>query len=165
MLIYKATNIINNKQYIGQTVNSLEYRKRDHISEAMRQNNNNHFHNAIRKYGKKSFTWEIIHGNIDTIEELNKLEIYYIGYYNTFEKGYNMTFGGGGSVGRKVSEETRKKIGDTERGKNNSGATPIIIDDQYFDTRVKAASFVGINPATIRQRILHKTKWLDYSYV
>lgn len=66
--------------------------------------------------------------------------------------------------GQKLSEETRKKISKAINGKYNPKARAVIIGNKYFDTRKEAAEFVGITPAGIRHRILHKTKWLDHSY-
>lgn len=197
-----ATNKINGKCYVGQTVGSLRQRRNNHISAAKAYRDNCYFHNAIRKYGADNFDWIILHDDITDIDFLNRLEIYYIGYYDTFENGYNLTLGGGGMVGytpstktrkklseagkgRKQSTKTRKKIGkankgkklstETKRklseavkgkytGKNNSHPTSILINNQHFDTRVAAAEFIGVTPALIRYRILHKTKWMDYSY-
>jgi group I intron endonuclease len=118
MIIYKVTNKINGKEYVGQTVKSLKQRKQKHISDVTKQRNNFHFHNALRKYGSDNFTWKILQ-KCDIIEELNKLEIYYIGLYNTFEKGYNLTLGGGGNLGYKASEETRKKMSENKKGSKN----------------------------------------------
>ena len=53
-IIYKATNILDGKCYIGQTVKILEKRKREHINSALGKNNKNLmvFHKAIKKYGE-----------------------------------------------------------------------------------------------------------------
>lgn len=110
MIIYKVTNKINGKCYIGQTVKSLDQRKAKHIQDALAQRDDVYFHKAIRKYTIDSFEWKIIHDNITTIEELNKLEIYYIKLYNTYNNGYNLTLGGGGSIGFKHSEKSLKKM-------------------------------------------------------
>jgi len=58
-IIYKVTNLINNKIYIGQTTGSLEKRKIKHISCA-KLNSNIYFHKALNKYGIGSFDWEIL---------------------------------------------------------------------------------------------------------
>jgi predicted GIY-YIG superfamily endonuclease len=50
MVIYKVTNRVNGKLYIGQTIGSLEKRKSAHISSALTIRNNIYFYNAIRKY-------------------------------------------------------------------------------------------------------------------
>lgn len=94
--IYKATNKINGKVYIGKTKN-FKKRKYDHIKKDV----DNHliFHKALKKYGDINFNWEIIDW-ADTKEEINELEKYYIKKFNSFKpNGYNMTKGGdGGSM-------------------------------------------------------------------
>jgi group I intron endonuclease len=79
-IIYCATNSINNKKYIGQTVNTLKQRKREHLSSAKRGDRFS-FQKAINKYGKDNFTWEII-DYADNQEELDKKEIYWIEKFN-----------------------------------------------------------------------------------
>lgn len=114
MIIYKATNLINNKIYIGQTKYSADYRLNKHLSEANYEKTHNnraitYFHNAILKYGINNFKIEVI-DTANTLEELNKKEIYWIKYYNSTDKdiGYNLM--DGGKSGQK-SLETRQKIG------------------------------------------------------
>ena len=58
MLIYKATNIINNKSYIGLTTRTLQERKLEHLRHTKTENT--YFHRAINEYGKDNFLWEII---------------------------------------------------------------------------------------------------------
>ena len=121
MLIYLVTNKLDGKQYVGQTVNSLAKRKCSHLSNARLYRDNLYFHSAIRKYGPDNFKWKIIHNNINIIDELNRLEIFYIGYYNTFgkENGYNLTLGGDGTMGYKHSDETKQKMSIATSGKNH----------------------------------------------
>lgn len=76
MIIYKATNKINNKVYIGQTVRSLEVRMSEH-----KRHNYTAFDKAINKYGLENFDVEVIDTAKD-INELNEKEIYWIKYYN-----------------------------------------------------------------------------------
>lgn len=95
MLIYKATNLINNKVYIGQTTKTLEERMKRHKQDSKKLDT--YFYRAIRKYGWENFKWEIIHDNIQTEDELDNLEAYYISLYDSFdnkEKGYNTQSGG-----------------------------------------------------------------------
>lgn len=93
--IYKYTNKINNKSYIGQSVN-IERRKKQHISSSYYTKSNTYntvFHSAIRKYGPENFNFEIL--VICSVDELDKLEKFYIKEYNTMvPNGYNMTPGG-----------------------------------------------------------------------
>ena len=81
--IYKITNKINNKIYIGQSVN-IEQRFYTHCSDAMNKTDNNYFHNAIRKYGAESFLIETVENCDDN--ELNNKEIYWIGFYKSYKK-------------------------------------------------------------------------------
>lgn len=97
MLIYKITNLINNKCYIGQTIKTAEERWKEHQAHAFGSHPNDQnktLYQAIRKYGVENFSFEVIQDNIDTFEKLDKAEIYWIDYYNSFVKGYNETFGG-----------------------------------------------------------------------
>lgn len=96
MLIYKATNKINNKSYIGLTTRTLEDRKEEHKKEAF-FGDEKVFHKAIRKYGFDSFDFSILEDNILDREELKQKEIFYIKHFNTHYLtgfGYNMTYGG-----------------------------------------------------------------------
>lgn len=108
-IIYKATNVINGKIYIGQTVQRLHVRIRDHINTALTNHSNIYFHNAIRKYGKENFEWEIIEC-CDSKEELDEIEFHYIKQYNSFENGYNLTMGGEGSFGYTHSDKIKNKM-------------------------------------------------------
>lgn len=88
-IIYKATNLITNKVYIGQTTKSLKERIRGHY-KAVNQNVNCKFPNALRKYNKEEWCWEIIE-NAVPIEELDDKEAYYISHFNSYYSGYNST--------------------------------------------------------------------------
>src|SRR5579864_3534071 len=109
--IYKATNLINGKIYIGQTTN-FEKRKKNHLNQSYnhkQKHYNYYFHNAIRVHGDENFKWEILLDNIQSREELDKLEIETIKKYNSNNKdvGYNMTEGGERVT---LTEEIRKRI-------------------------------------------------------
>lgn len=91
--IYKATNKINGKIYIGQTVD-FKRRKAEHLSSKKGVHAKCVFHKAIQKYGKENFIWEII-DKCNTPEEAEYLENKYIVEYNScvsFENsnGYNI---------------------------------------------------------------------------
>src|SRR5271156_1859401 len=103
MFVYLITNIINGKCYVGQTVNSLEFRWRQH----QRQEGCPYLHAAIKKYGVENFSIEVI-CEPPTIELMNEIEEEYIERYNTLSpNGYNLTKGG---VAPKHHEDTRKKM-------------------------------------------------------
>ena len=94
--IYKITNLINNKAYIGQTSTSLSARINKHFSKAKTQNNLTGIDAAIKKYGKENFLVEKICECPN--EDLDIQEKYYIAKYNTFNNGYNLTIGGKNST-------------------------------------------------------------------
>lgn len=95
MIIYKITNNINNKVYIGLTTCSLKYRWSKHITESKNIKNTKHLYKAMRKYGIENFSIEVI-DTTDDFKELGKLERYYISVYDSQnpDKGYNLTAGG-----------------------------------------------------------------------
>jgi group I intron endonuclease len=95
ILIYKITNTINNKVYIGLTTCTLEYRWSRHITESKNQNNKKHLYKSMRKYGVENFTIEEI-DNTNDFKELGILERHYISFYDSQDpnKGYNLTAGG-----------------------------------------------------------------------
>lgn len=87
--IYKVTNKINGKVYIGQSVD-IGRRWRQHMTAE----DDNYFHKAIQKYGVENFRWEVIEKCKK--KDLDEREIYWIEYYDSFNKGYNCTKGGDG---------------------------------------------------------------------
>lgn len=118
MLIYKITNIINNKVYIGKTEKSLSSRIAYHIQDLKANRHcNRHLQSAYNKYGINCFKFENIDKAIDS-ESLNQLEKNYITLYlSTNDKfGYNLTNGGDGTCGWKATEETRKRMSDSKKG-------------------------------------------------
>lgn len=117
MIIYKATNMVNGKVYVGQTVNTLKYRKEQHWREAIcSSHKNTHFHNALLKYGIDNFDFEVIDRARD-VNELNEKEIYWISYYNSTDSRYGYNKDSGGKSGGYKSKETKEKIGLTTREK------------------------------------------------
>lgn len=112
--IYKITNTLNNKSYIGQTKYSIGHRYNQHCNEALHTNNNLHLYNAMRKYGLQNFKVSCLESDIPE-DLLDEKEVYYINYFNTYEDGYNNTKGGGGVRGYHHSDATKKKIGETVR--------------------------------------------------
>lgn len=125
MIIYKITNLINNKSYIGQTTKSLEKRLGIHKRCAFNYNKEYALYRAFRKYGIENFKWEIICECL-SIDEMNEKEIYYINLHQTFGiSGYNMTSGGGGMLGYIPTEETRLKISKAHKGKRMGADNPM----------------------------------------
>ena len=109
--VYKHTNLINGKSYIGITSQKVYKRWHpDHYISCKR------FYAAIQEFGWQNFSHEVLY-EVETKEEANRLEKEMIIQYKTTEAafGYNISFGGiGGDNGG--SEKQRKKVLCVETG-------------------------------------------------
>jgi len=107
--IYKATNKINNKVYIGFDSN-WPSRIKQHYNNSININHMNYaLYHAIRKHGWNNFEWECILQSKDKDYIYKEMETHFIIEYNSYgEGGYNMTMGGDGSYGYKHSEEFKE---------------------------------------------------------
>lgn len=114
--IYAVTHIESGRVYIGKSVNS-HVRWNEHVREC--RNYNNKFYNALAKYGRRAFTWEIIEEC--PRELLNDREKFWIAKLDTIKNGLNCTIGGDGvMVGFKHSAEERAAKSARQRGKPHS---------------------------------------------
>jgi len=132
MIIYKSTNLVNNKVYIGQTVRTLEERRKEH-----ERHSDIIFDKAIQKHGKHNFEWKII-DTADNIKELNKKEIYWIKFFNSLTpNGYNQCYGGDNTFGYTHKKESKIKMSKTKSkmytGKNN----PFYGKKHTYESRMK----------------------------
>jgi group I intron endonuclease len=136
--IYMATCSATGKSYIGFASRWPRRRYGHHM--AARKGYKSKFHNAIRKYGEESFTWEVLYQSKDGRHTLDVMEPHFIDLYGTYRDGYNLTMGGDGMVGYKMpprteehkrkhaeslrgykhSEETRAKVSEAGRGRKHS---------------------------------------------
>lgn len=93
--IYKITNLINGKNYIGQSIN-IDKRIKEHFWKSECQKDisyNSALHSAIRKYGKENFVWEVLEEC--NVSEIDEKEQFYIQQYNSLvPNGYNILIGG-----------------------------------------------------------------------
>ena len=112
--IYKITNQINGKCYIGQSVN-IAKRWTEHRCKATSKGSEgfeSHFYRSIRKYGLENFSFEILEECLR--EELNKKEQFYIAKYHSDQQdyGYNLTPGGDsqGPTTRKLTDKQVEEI-------------------------------------------------------
>lgn len=91
--IYKITNTINNKVYVGLTTNTIEGRWKAHLKDAKIENPHKILYKAIQKYGADNFIIE----KLEEVENqmLDSREIFWIEKLHSFmPNGYNMTLGG-----------------------------------------------------------------------
>lgn len=95
--IYKITNDVNGKVYIGKTLFGVERRWREHIKDSSRERYKGRpLYRAMNKYGIEHFSIETIEQCTD--ENASEREKYWIGYYRSFRYGYNATCGGDGKT-------------------------------------------------------------------
>lgn len=159
MLVYKITNTINDKVYIGQTVNSLKKRWMGHRVDCKRNKNNHPMYNAMRKHGVENFTIEEISG-ANSHTELNYQEWLLIHKNNTlWPNGYNMKEGGGS--GGKHSQETKKKQSEYwvryYKNKKREGNPVINIKTgELFVSCTAAAKSVGIGGSCLSAKLIGK---------
>lgn len=123
MIIYKATNLLDGKIYVGQTSRTLNQRMSEHLAN----NRTSYFDRALKKYGINNFKIEII-DKAETKEELDRKERYYIEFFNSkVPNGYNITDGGEGQIGirrfgadnphygKHHSEQAKNKISESRK--------------------------------------------------
>ena len=114
-VIYMIVNLLNGMRYVGQTRQPLKKRMYQHAKA------NSYIGNAIRHYGWKNFTVEVIE-ECETLEQLNEREKFWIAYFNCkHPNGYNLTDGGDGIAS--CTQETRDKISAAKTGKKLSDET------------------------------------------
>lgn len=100
--IYKATNTVNGKMYIGQTSRTINVRWKEHLRDTFSLHGKfiSPFHLAIQKYGEDAFVVEPIE-ECDSVD-LDERERYWIEYYDTHRNGYNADFGGRSNKGHPI---------------------------------------------------------------
>ena len=138
-IIYKITNKINNKVYIGQTIKKYGFKQR-YSYDLTKNTKNLHLKSSIEKYGIDNFDIDEKFDIAYSKEELDNKEKYWISYYksNNTNYGYNLQDGGSNGkptqevrdrmsknnpkylLGKHLSKETRKKISNSLKGRNTT---------------------------------------------
>ena len=139
MIIYKSTNKITGKVYIGQTIQTLDKRIKGHIKES-KMDKTRPFLLSINKYGANNFIFETI-DLANNLDELNDKEIHWINFYNSVSpNGYNVT---GGGQGKKMisTNELGKRI---SKGLQNSKKWQKIKNSEEYLKKIKE-KFIGHN--------------------
>lgn len=146
-LVYKITNKINNKIYIGKT---KEYNKDKYFGIEGRFKNHLRFaksgakhcpklYNAIRKHGEENFMIELI--ETTTEDDIDNKEIYHIKEFNSTHNdiGYNIALGGGGRSVVNVDDIVRTKISKAQSSNGEMNVKPVLNDEKqligYFSRR------------------------------
>lgn len=118
--IYGIKNKVNNKIYVGKTMMNFGDRWDCHKSQLRGgYHDNPHLQNSWNKYGEDNFEFIIIYNceNNEDVDQVNLLEIEYIKHYRDLGLSYNIHDGGDGGLllGKHLSEETKRKIGEKNR--------------------------------------------------
>ena len=123
MHVYAITNSVNGKIYVGQHCHDdLQAYLRHNIRHALANaRTKTRLYNAIRKYGTDAFSIRSLISNIESLSQLNALEIFFIRTLETQddEIGYNITAGGGGQLGtsRPHTEEQKTRMSEIMTGR------------------------------------------------
>lgn len=110
-LIYIITNKVNSKVYIGQTTQSLRQRKAEHLSRLEAGQRQHKLYLAMRKHGVENFEFSELCCVFDE-KHLDEIEVQFIKEYNSYNRGYNSSEGGGST-----SPETRAKLSAIFKGR------------------------------------------------
>jgi len=153
--IYKITNLVNNKVYIGKT-HDVKKRWRDHkrIAKIKTKGDYAYFHKAINKHGDNFFKVEVI-DKFQSEKDCFEAECNYINYYKSNQRkfGYNLTEGGDGCSGYRHTKESLELMSSLKKGsyigtrnpfygKNHSEKTKRVLSENK-----KAQNIVGVrNP-------------------
>lgn len=117
MFVYKITNLINEKAYIGLTKETVAQRFARHLGRD-RHSRCYALQAAFAKYGKDNFKIETLY-EADSYEEMKCVEKGLIAQYGTMSpNGYNLTAGGEGGLGYRHSDAMKKHMSEIKIGKN-----------------------------------------------
>ena len=130
--VYKITNNVNGKVYIGQSV-SIQTRWKEHRNSLRRGDSRcTLLQRAWNKHGEENFSFEIL--ELCTEDMLDEVEIMYINMYDSCNNGYNIESGGNSNkrlsentkellrqshLGKKMSDETLRKMSESRMGDKN----------------------------------------------
>lgn len=156
--IYKFTNKITHKSYIGQT-NNMQKRLNGHKSESFNPKTSGYwlpFHCAIRKYGIDNFDLDILEEIADgeSQDYIDNRETYFINFYHSLldENGYNISIGGQGCPKPPLSYEEKLNLSKLFKKEEIQDIQQRLINDEEYDDieaiytpRLKRTFLVNIN--------------------
>ena len=159
-IIYKLTNKINNKFYIGITSETLNHRWKGHCRKA-RFGSTSNLHQAIRKYGEENWSKEILFEFKTTDKKYAySVEQEFINKYNAYEDGYNMDIGFGWNI------VDRSGKNNPMYGKVSGNASKVVVNGNLYNSVSEAGKALNKNRNTIaRWCRSEKEKYKDCYYV
>lgn len=158
-IVYRATNAVNGKTYIGATRAGLENRKRRHVYDALRNAKGCRvFNAAIRKYGAEAFAWRVLR-RFKTADEAMSEEVRLIAKHRP---EYNLTSGGRGVNGLPRTEIWLRRMSEAQKGRrmtperykihiesmdHSANYKPVVClnDGRWFESAKSAAQFYGLS--------------------
>lgn len=164
--IYKITNLVDGKVYIGQTTVGFEKRIREHLYKLRNdKHKNEHLQRAYNKFGETNFVFEILQEC--EIKEIDSLECYWIELFESTDRSYGYNFENGGNKNKKHHAETLTKLSELSKrnwenpiylkkmaeriermtGSKNPAAIKVICvnDGKIFDALSEAAEYYNIS--------------------
>lgn len=168
-VIYKFTNTVNGKVYIGKTTSSLRKRVINHltVSRDWTKAKRKYFQLALNKYGIENFEIDIL-DRCESNEKLNEREKYWIAYYKSNDKkyGYNLTPGGDGNSDPEFCKKSIERLIKANTGSHRSQETKNILssiqkskwkDPEYRKNNIERAK-------SLHELTSKAVVQLDYSY-
>jgi group I intron endonuclease len=140
--IYKSTNKINGKVYIGFDSN-WPHRKNSH--KCYYKKGDTKFYRALKKHGWQNFEWTILYQSIDKNHTKDTMENHFIIEHDSFKNGYNSTFGGDGTFG--FSNPNRRKGFNSNGwlGKKHTQETKVLMSKNMRGVKKPNANQKGSN--------------------
>ena len=152
--IYKITNLVNNKMYIGKTESSDPFQRwKEHLNDYNKNRNEKRpLYEAMTKYGINNFTFEVIEKTENTSEK----EIYYINLFRTYIgfkdcNGYNATLGGDGKSYLSLNEQDIINFHITSGYRLGITAKHFNVDSSTIKNILKKNNIKWLNPKEIKR--------------
>lgn len=159
-IIYKLTNKINNKFYIGITSETLNHRWKGHCRKA-RFGSTSNIHQAMRKYDEENWNKEILFKFKTTDKKYAySVEQEFINKYNAYEDGYNMDIGFGWNI------IDRSGKNNPMYGEVSGNASKVVVNGNLYNSVSEAGKVLNKNRNTIaRWCRSEKEKYKNCYYV
>ncbi len=161
-VIYCITNIVNDKQYVGQAVNKDKRWKNHRIALRCDAHTNRHLQSAYNKYGVDSFVYtilEIVPSGPDLKDRLTAREQYWMDTLNTVTpNGYNLNPMAATALGFKHTEETKLRWSEQRKGKKRSAEFSITISKSWETRTVSDKAKANMSLAHMGKTQSQETK-------
>lgn len=157
--IYKITNLINNKVYIGQ---SIRPQKRWYEHIYISSIKNNYLYHSMKKYGIENFSFEVI-AQVLKLEYADECEIQVIRQYNSTDINFGYNIDGGGRFQKIMSNETKIKISKSHIGKKLSENTKLILSQKSAGKKHSEETKVKMKKLLKKPKKIYKVEYPSFS--